>query len=57
MSLETIEKAIVRKSITDRAFSTLRNIEFMVDPEFYSGLLRELPSAILVFPCKSTLYS
>jgi hypothetical protein len=42
--------------LTPMAFSTLGNIEFMVDPEFYSGLLRKLPSAILVFYCKSICY-
>jgi hypothetical protein len=48
MPWEMIEKVMLLKSITDRAFSNLRNIEFMVNPEFHSGLLQELPSAILV---------
>jgi hypothetical protein len=48
-------KAIVLKSITDRALNTLEKTVF-VNPEFHSGLLWELPSAILVFYCKSTAY-
>jgi hypothetical protein len=43
-----LKKQCSENQITDRAFSTLGNIEFMVNPEFHSGLLRELPSAILV---------